>query len=145
MRSQRRRHIYIDHVQTVLVVRVVAYWLYCLLAATLIACCWIALTERPASSREMFLEVFRRYGVALGATLALLPLVVLDVLRLSHRFVGPVFRLRQALREAAEGRPVRPIQFRDNDFWREVADDFNRAFARRTREAEHDRSQTPVG
>jgi hypothetical protein len=38
-----------------------------------------------------------------------------------------VYRLRRALREAAEGNVARPLQFRDDDFWREVADDFNRA------------------
>jgi hypothetical protein len=50
-----------------------------------------------------------------------------DTLRLTNRFVGPIYSLRRALREAAEGNVSRPLQFRDDDFWRDVADDFNRA------------------
>ena len=39
-------------------------------------------------------------------------------------------RLRNALRELADGRPAQPLNFRDDDFWRELAVDFNQAAAR---------------
>jgi hypothetical protein len=126
MFTSRRRQLFIDGVQSVIMVRVVAYWLFCLLASALMACCWIAWLDRPASSGELIALLFRHYGPVFLATLILLPLVIMDVLRLTNRFVGPVFRLRRALREAAEGHP-KPLQFRDDDFWREVAEDFNRA------------------
>jgi len=131
MWNTRRQRIYLDRVQSVLVVRILAYWLYCLLAASLMACCWVIWVDPPASSAQLFGHVFSRFGLLFAATAAVMPLVMFDVLRLSHRFVGPVFRLRQALREAASGEPMRPLKFRDDDFWREVADDFNRAFAAR--------------
>ncbi|MBW3596276.1 MAG: hypothetical protein KY475_03260 [Planctomycetes bacterium] len=127
----RRQRIVLDRVQWVLVVRVFSYWLYCLLAASLIACCWIAWMDAPASSGDLMLSVFRRFGLVFAATAAVMPLVLFDVLRLSHRFAGPMFRLRQALRQAAEGENTPPLHFRDDDFWRDVAEDFNRAFAHR--------------
>jgi nitrogen fixation/metabolism regulation signal transduction histidine kinase len=108
-------------------VRVVAYWLFCLLASALMACCWIAWLDRPASSGELFTLLFRHYGPVFVATLILLPLVIVDTLRLTNRFVGPVYRLRRALQEAADGKLNRPLKFRDDDFWRDVAEDFNRA------------------
>ncbi len=129
MFPSRRRRLFLDSVQTTLMLRVVAYWFFCLLAAALMACCWIAWAEPPASSGELFARALRVYGPVLGATTLLLPLVVMDVLRLSNRFVGPVYRLRHALRQAAHGEAVAPIQFRDNDYWRDVAEDFNRACA----------------
>jgi hypothetical protein len=132
MFTSRRRQLFIDGVQTVVMVRVVAYWLFCLLASALMACCWIAWLDRPASSGELLRLLFRHYGPVFVATLILLPLVLMDTLRLTNRFVGPVYRLRRALREAAEGNVSRPLQFRDDDFWREVADDFNRAIGQRS-------------
>ena len=131
MLLQRRQRVYLDRVQSVLVLRVVAYWFYCLLAATLMACCLVAWLDPPASAGELFAQVFRRFGLVYAASIAVLPLVMLDVVRISHRFVGPIFRLRQALRQAADGGAVEPIKFRDDDYWREVADEFNRAFAAR--------------
>jgi hypothetical protein len=58
-----------------------------------------------------------------------------DIVRMSNRFVGPVVRLRGALRELAENRPAQPLNFRDDDFWRELATDFNKAAARCARDA----------
>ena len=55
--------------------------------------------------------------------------------RMSNRFVGPVLRLRKGLREVAEGRPAQPLNFRDDDFWREMASDFNCAAAHVARAA----------
>ncbi len=128
---QRRRQLLLDRVQSILIARVVFYWFFCLLAASLMASCWTAWDDPPTSSLELARKVLHAYGPALGATVLVLPLVVFDVLRLSNRFVGPMYRLRMALKEAASGRSVAPIKFRDDDFWRDVADDFNRALAQR--------------
>jgi len=54
---------------------------------------------------------------------------------MSNKFVGPVMRLRNGLRDLAEGRPAQPLNFRDDDFWREMATDFNRAAAHVARAA----------
>ena len=58
------------------------------------------------------------------------PLVVIDCVRLSNRFAGPLHRLRRDMRRLAAGEIVEPIHFRDDDLWREFADEFN-AVARR--------------
>jgi signal transduction histidine kinase len=67
---------------------------------------------------------------ALLASLLVLPVIVWDLLRLSHRFVGPMIRLRNAMRDLADGKQVRPISFREEDFWCEFAEEFNRLAAR---------------
>ena len=40
----------------------------------------------------------------------LLPIVMMDVLRLSNRFVGPVKRLREGLKDLAQGKQVKPLK-----------------------------------
>ena len=51
---------------------------------------------------------------------------MLDTIRLSNRFAGPVSRLRNAMRKVADGGSYEPLKFRGNDFWTELADDYNR-------------------
>ena len=63
---------------------------------------------------------------AMIASIMLLPIVVVDSARFSNRFVGPIFRLRGAMKRLANGEKVEPFQFRKDDFWRDVPDDFNR-------------------
>jgi nitrate/nitrite-specific signal transduction histidine kinase len=53
------------------------------------------------------------------------PATLLDFLRLSHRWVGPIYRLRTSLQALNPGEAVKPLAFRDGDFWQELAGDFN--------------------
>ena len=59
------------------------------------------------------------------ASLLLLPGVIFDLVRLSNRFAGPMFRLRRSMHDLAQGKPVDAVHFRHGDFWQEFADDFN--------------------
>ncbi len=63
---------------------------------------------------------------------AVLPIFIWETLKLSHRFVGPMYRLRSAIRSINAGEEFRPVKFRDDDFWQEVADDFNTMMERLT-------------
>jgi hypothetical protein len=131
MNRCRRSVFLVDRdVQGALMFRVACYWLFCLLGIVLMVICWNVYTGPPRRFAELAVDLYHRYGPALGASLILLPIVVMDVLRVSNRFVGPVVRLRQGLQELAEGRPTQPLNFRDQDFWRELASDFNKAAAR---------------
>jgi len=64
------------------------------------------------------------------ASFLLLPLVVYDIVQMSNRFCGPLFRLRRELRALARGEHVEPISFREGDFWQEFAQEFNALLAR---------------
>jgi hypothetical protein len=59
--------------------------------------------------------------------LMLLPYFVYDTFRTTNRFSGPMYRLHQTLKAMSEGIPCPPMKFRKNDFWTEVAVDFNKA------------------
>jgi hypothetical protein len=136
MNNCRRSIFFIDReVQTALMLRVVVYWMFCLLSISLMLICWSAYKGPPQRFLDLVADLYYRYGPALSASLMLLPIVLMDVLRMSNRFVGPVLRLRRGLRDVAEGRPAQPLNFRDDDFWRDMATDFNRAAAHVARAA----------
>ena len=131
MKHYRRSIFFIDRqVQGALVVRTVVYWLFCLFAVSLMLICWNAYVGPSKRFVDLVADVFDRYAPALLASLILMPIVAMDVVRLSNRFVGPVMRLRGSLKELAAGQPVPPLKFRDNDFWREMAADLTEVAAK---------------
>ena len=72
--------------------------------------------------------------VARGDQLAVTPSRTFDFddpkISFSNRFAGPLRRLLVAMRQLADGQPVRPIQFRSRDYYRDFAHEFNRILAR---------------
>jgi hypothetical protein len=73
--------------------------------------------------------LFLQLGPPCLASFVLVPLLVIDTLRLSNRLVGPLVRLRDGLRRLARGEQVSPIHFRTGDFMEELANEFNRVSA----------------
>ena len=150
-----RKHLFVDpRVQGMLVARAVLYWFVCLTTITLMLLCWRILTGPARMFYTHFDDMWFFYGPALVASLLLLPLVVVDIIRLSNRFVGPLLRLRRSMRNLARGIHVDPIKFRAGDFWQEFAEEFNALAEKLQGEpvsqspAEEDvdeRSEEPVG
>jgi len=136
MNRTRRTIFLVDReVQGALMLRMIVFWLFCLHSICLMLICWSAYSGPSRRFVDLFSDIYFRYGPALSATLILLPIVMMDALRMSNKFVGPVMRLRGGLRDLAEGRPAQPLNFRDDDFWRDMATDFNRAAAHVARAA----------
>jgi hypothetical protein len=129
-------------VQGALLLRIVLYWMFCFVSMSVILICWEAFHGSSLRMIDLVSKVYYRYGPVLSASFILLPLVMLDVIRVSNRFVGPVIRLRQGLRDVADGRPAQPLNFRDDDFWCDLATEFNRAVGRVAREASERSSPT---
>ena len=59
--------------------------------------------------------------------LFLAPVFILCSLKLSNRFAGPIHRFRIELRELAAGKTYKPLAFRGDDYWKEIADEFDQA------------------
>lgn len=71
-----------------------------------------------------------QYGPLVLTSLVLVPLIMFDVVAISNRFVGPLFRMRRSMRALAAGQEVEPIYFREKDFWQDVAQEFNLVLGR---------------
>jgi hypothetical protein len=133
MRLTPRKRLFVDpKVQGALMFRVVMYWWLCISTIALLLLAWNIINAPDGT----FLSFFRfdllwnQYGAVMVAAIVLLPIMLLDVLQISNRFVGPLFRMRRSLRALAAGEYVAPIRFRKNDFGLELADEFNAVAAR---------------
>jgi hypothetical protein len=128
-------------VQAGLVIRVIVYWILCVVGIALILLCGrMAGDPRPIYAHLYEMRFY--YWPALLASFLLLPLVVIDVIRFTHRFAGPLLRLRRVMRQLGRGEPVEPIDFRSTDLWVGLADEFNTVLFRMRRyeaQAEADR------
>ena len=131
MSRNKRGKEYVDpQVQGALWRRLVLHWVAYTAVATLLVVGleWMSDPFRPM--REIATAAWWTYGPVLLVLACLIPIFVYDSIRLSHRFAGPVFRLRQVIHSLATGARTERIEFRDNDFWKEIAADMNRVIDR---------------
>lgn len=137
MAQHKRLKLFIDQrVQGALVLRAILYWFCCLTTITVMLIVWRIVGAGPARVfYRHFDELWQQYSPPLIASLILLPLVIVDLIRLSNRFVGPIYRLRKVLREMAAGKDVANLSFREGDYWREIAGDLNAIAARLRQQA----------
>lgn len=62
-------------------------------------------------------------------SVVLTPAFAFDLLRLSHRFVGPVYRMKRYFQQTNSTDNV-PLTLRQDDYWQDVAQVVNEMFAR---------------
>ncbi|MEX2091656.1 MAG: hypothetical protein WD971_03215 [Pirellulales bacterium] len=129
-RPQRRQKFIDSKVQGALARRIIFHWLVFLAVASVAALLLQVLSDpfRPAS--EHVENLWYTHGPFLVVMVFLLPVFVIDTVKISHRFAGPIYSLRRSMREVADGKPPRKLQFRDDDFWHELAIDYNAMIAR---------------
>jgi hypothetical protein len=142
MTSGKRRHKLIAdrRIQGTLLAHTAIYWFYCLFSVTLIAVCWIIFTKQPESSTELFAQLWLNCGPALLGSVLLLPLVLLDCLRLSSRFAGPMVRMQRMMRELAAGETPPAFALRPGDYWTEFAENMNIVMERLRQQDQQSRS-----
>lgn len=133
---QIRHRLFVDpEVQAALLLRVVTYWMVCLAAVALMLLCRQMVAGPPRPVFAHLEDLWFRFGPPFFASLVVLPLILMDIIRMSNRFSGPLIRLRRAMRALARGETVSPLRFRQGDFWKSFADEFN-AVAERVAELE---------
>lgn len=121
-----RRQQFVDRqVQGAIALRCIGYWFFCLLTIMFMLLIWRIFTGPARLFYTHFDEMWFQYGPALVASLLLLPIVVVDSVRVSNRFAGPILRLRRTMNQVAAGEKVQPISFRQDDYWHDLAESFN--------------------
>lgn len=134
MITRRSRTLIDFEVQTSLLRKVAFHWCVLMGANALALFGWTFLMNAPVESwADVTGEFFGTYAPVFMVSLALFPVFLVDTAKLSNRFVGPILRIRRALGSVVSGETVEPVKFRENDFWRNLADDFNSALAERGR------------
>lgn len=126
IRSSRTRSYVDSSVQGSLLRKLSFHWLLLIAVNCGVFGAWIWLFERTdASASEAVSTAFSKCLPFLVTSAALLPVFLYDTLKLTSRFAGPALRFRAALSDASQGLPVRPMHFRHDDFWQEMAENFN--------------------
>ena len=151
-KKNRRRKLFVEpRMQGLLVFKVLLYWVNGFLTIGLLLAVWSVFVDRPTTSTQLFANMWNSVGPALVASLFLMPLIVMDCIRWSNRYAGPMVRLHKALQELAEGNDVQPLKFRKGDLWFEMATEFNRIAQRvqtasdsQASQAEHSEVDSPA-
>ena len=129
--QNRRSKLFVEpRMQGLLIFKVLLYWVNGFLTVGLLLAVWTVYTNGVSTSGELYAALWKSMGPALAASLVLLPLIVMDCIRWSNRYAGPMVRLHQGLKELAAGQSVAPLQFRQSDLWSEMAKEFNRIAVR---------------
>lgn len=124
---KRKAMIVEPDVQWGLARRMILHWCWFLVAVVAVNVTLKVITSLNGEPVSALIQEALLEHVPMVATLiVLLPLFVRDTMKLSNRFAGPMFRLRTSLERLAAGEHVRPIKFRERDFWSSSAESFNR-------------------
>lgn len=131
MARELRKTKYIDPaVQGALVRRLVMHWL-AFTAITTFAVLGLQWFENPfVSIGDTVRQAWASYGAVVLILACLAPVFIYDSIKVSSRFTGPIHRLREGLATLANGQSASTLTFRDDDFWHELANDFNRVAER---------------
>ena len=129
---RQRRKIFIDPaVQGAIVRQALIHWMSALgVAAVCLFLLQVVWDGVDKSFAHHLTAIWARYGMVLVVMICMFPFFAYDSIRLSHRFVGPIFALRVALRKLADGQTIPEVAFRKNDFWNELSRDVNQIAAR---------------
>ena len=142
--KNRRRKLFVEpRMQGLLVFKVILYWVNGFLTIGLLIAAWSVFMHMPKTSTELFARMWDSVGPALIASIFLMPLIVMDCIRWSNRYAGPMVRLHESLTELADGESVAPLKFRKGDLWFEMAEQFNR-ISQRIEQAEARASESAL-
>jgi hypothetical protein len=124
--SEQRGKNYIDkNVQGGLVRRMLGYFLVYLGISAVVAFALQLFSDPFQSANQHLTNLWHYQGPFLVTAICLLPVFMKDMVKFSHRFVGPVKRASGVIHRATQGNLGAPFKFREDDHWQEMADDLN--------------------
>src|SRR4051812_24644301 len=118
---RRTKHFIDSNVQGALARRIIFHWLVFMLVVSFVSFILQVLANPFRPITEHFEDLWRVQGPFLLVMVFLLPVFVIDTIKLSHRFAGPIFSLRRAIQDIAAGKTPRRLKFRTRDFWQSLA------------------------
>lgn len=126
MSRKRKKFLVEKQVQGALGWRIAAHW-FAFLGLSLFATCSLQMLGNFESGSlwSSFQQAMLGQIGSIAVLLALLPWFIHDSLKLSNRFAGPMVRLQKSIVELTKSNEVLPVTFRSQDFWQEIAVNFN--------------------
>ena len=122
--DRRKRKIVNIGVQKAIALRIICHSILFVWSVFLVCLCLLNMT-RAVESGESMDRISRTCLSAIGlSTLVVLPVIVYDSIKFSHRMAGPVMRLKNLL-PLIGVETLDHVSLRKNDFWQELAEDTN--------------------
>ncbi len=132
-----RKQLWINReAQGAIIKRSIFHWYLCTSLILLVVVIFTALKDPSRSALPLIYELWNHYAPAILASFVLLPVFALDLLKGSNKIAGPLHRLRNEMIKLQNGEQIRPLHFRDGDFWPELAEQFNELASQIQRERE---------
>lgn len=122
----KRKQNYVDnHVQGSLLRRIMAHWaIFFFVAGVAVILLQTLLGNPETALLDRLNQQLGEFVFFAIVMVAMFPAFMLDTIRFSNRFVGPIGRLRRHLRQLADG-DTSQCAFRGNDFWKDLAEEYN--------------------
>lgn len=146
-KNRRRRLLADSRVQGMLCLRIAIYWITCQ-AFTFGTVAVFSVLAGPGTEND---SITNYMVPAFCFSTLVLPLILLDALVFSNRFVGPVWNLRKHLKALVNEGSCEEVRFRGGDYYRDLHDNFNKlvcALRESSRNpalpAADDRNETPT-
>ncbi len=122
----KRSRLFIDrHVQGALIRRMTLHYAVFFVVFCFVAAALRFLANPMESIATHFNELWMTQGPFFLVFVVLAPAFLYDTVKLSHRFVGPVARIRTVMKAAAAGHEYQNVTLRPRDYWSGLADDVN--------------------
>jgi nitrogen fixation/metabolism regulation signal transduction histidine kinase len=126
----RKKRFIDSRVQGALTRRIIFHWLVFMLVTSAVAFVLQVLADPFRGLTAHLKDLWWSQGPFLLVMVFLMPVFVIDAIKLSHRFAGPIFSLRRTIRGVADGEAPRKVKFRQDDFWQDLAEDYNAMLAK---------------
>ena len=122
----KRKQSYVDsHVQGAILKRICSHWLILFaVSAFIVILLQTIFGDQAKTIGQRIQHETGEFACMAVVMIMLFPAFMLDTIRFSNRFVGPISRIRRQLRKLGTGKTDH-CTFRTNDFWSELADEFN--------------------
>ena len=126
MSNHKRKKNYVDNkVQGALLRRIFSHWfMFFFVAGFTVILMRTLLGDSNISVWDRLTFQAKEFSVFAIVMAALFPVFMLDTVRFSNRFVGPIGRLRRHMQQLSNG-DTSECRFRGDDFWMEAATEFN--------------------
>lgn len=123
--SERRHRTLVNQFQRKLMFRIACYAAVYQFTLWNFMVFWRMLTTGEGGFFEQYGQYSREFAPMLLCMTALVPALIWDAAKFTHRVAGPLVQISGAVRRVAEGRPLSYVRFREQDELKELQDEFN--------------------
>ena len=126
----KRRRLWVEPpLQIRLMVRMTLYLVACSLFLFHVAFLYQVIANVPEVLARgvvaFYIEFITRQQPMLVALIAVLPILIYDMFKFSHRIAGPLYRFRMTMEGMVAGKPTKPVKFRQRDLLHDWLPAFN--------------------